>query len=103
MKPMGFDDANVTYVIEESPADTKLPVRVTTMEDAALGAVTVIISLWELDDAEREVIARGGNVELTVVGEGQPPVVLGVTDGPWTTHHDRAEPDHRPPTGGLAA
>lgn len=37
-----------------------------------------ITSTWELDDAEREQIAAGGTLDLTIWGTGHPPVALAI-------------------------
>jgi hypothetical protein len=42
--------------------------------------VPVICSVWELNDEEREAIARGENVRLIVWGRAHPPVSIDLTD-----------------------
>lgn len=39
----------------------------------------VIVSVWELTGAERDDITHGANIELTVWGDGTPPVALRCT------------------------
>ena len=36
------------------------------------------LSVWDLDDDERQAIAEGGTVELVVFGAGHPPVSLAI-------------------------
>lgn len=43
------------------------------------GVNTLIHSTWELTPHEREQIAAGANVELTIWGPGHPPVDMRVT------------------------
>lgn len=38
----------------------------------------LIVSVWELTDAERTAIAAGATIELMVWGRGMPPVSLGI-------------------------
>jgi hypothetical protein len=42
----------------------------------------LIRSTWVPTDEEREAIARGSNIELTVWGSGHPPVAMGVVSYP---------------------
>lgn len=40
----------------------------------------VFVSTWELDDQDRERIAHGGRIELSIYGQWHPPVGLEAID-----------------------
>lgn len=71
MKPIKFEEQNITYVAEGCG---DLP---------AHKAEHQIISCWELTEKEKEEVQKTGVVWLSVFGQQQPPVWLGV-ETPFT-------------------
>lgn len=92
MKPRRTPRSNKVFRLVGGTEDNDLWVETTTHE--GLPCITlhvhkgledehpVVTSTWELTPEERELIAAGQNIELTVWGEGTPPVALCVTDEP---------------------
>lgn len=78
MRPRRTPDSNVVFSLPGGTEDNDLWLCRTTTEDDD----PVLMSIWELDDDERQIIARGGCVRLIVWGAGTPPVAIGVYDGP---------------------
>lgn len=85
MKPIRTPDANVVLTLPGGTQDNDLPAqrallmdttRGDTREDAKRGWITI----WQPDDAEARQLEAGACVQLTVWGEGHPPVAVGVTD-----------------------
>jgi hypothetical protein len=72
LRPRRTKESNFTYVLAEGNEDNDLWV----CREAQDGEL-VVRSTWELSDEQREVIARGGTIDLLVWG-GQPPVALAV-------------------------
>lgn len=66
MKPIKFEEQNTNYIAEGC---RDLP---------AYKAEDQIISCWELTDKEKEEVQKTGVVWLSVLGQQQPPVWLGV-------------------------
>lgn len=85
MKAVKTPETNVTLTLPGGTEENDLPAvramlydqsRGQTQQDASLGWV----STWMPDEAEARKLEAGACVELTVWGEGHPPVALGVTD-----------------------
>lgn len=76
MKPVMFQGVTSVYVIPGAEEDSKLPVQETVVQDADLGMQKARISVWELTDEERQMIADGGYVALQIIGEDQPPIAM---------------------------
>lgn len=72
MRTRKFPGANTVFVLEGGNEDNDLWVEKTLNENDE----EILVSVWELDDDEREQIARGGTIELVVWGNGHPPVAL---------------------------
>lgn len=54
-----------------------------------------VLSVWELDPAERLAIAEGADIELTVLGEPIPPVALAVRTVPKEIEGPPGTPGNR--------
>lgn len=74
MKPITTKVTNDTFALAGAGPEADLPVERTT-EDRQ----PVINSVWEPSAEERARIAAGENVELSVWGQGHPPVAVSVT------------------------
>lgn len=72
MRPRRFKGANGVFSLPGGNEDNDLWVQRAKSADGA----PIIQSVWEPTDAERELIANGGNVVLCVWGQGTPPVAL---------------------------
>lgn len=70
MKPVRTEHSNVVY---RGPRPGISDLHCQRLE---LGRIR---SVWYLSDAERAVIAAGGNIELEILSEPIPPVALNVT------------------------
>lgn len=83
MQPIKTPQSNFVYK-GPTPHVVDLPCeksKETICVDAAIIEVSVVYSVWEFTDEERESIARGGNVKLGIMGaEPIPPVLLFVVD-----------------------
>lgn len=79
MKPRRTPSSNRVYRLAGGTEDNDLWVCETF--DSLQPAQTVVCSVWELTDDERQRVADGENIELAVWG-GQPPVALQVTAEP---------------------
>lgn len=77
MKPRRTPTSNKVFELAGGTEDNHLWVRVAEEDGRA-----VITSVWELSSVERDLVVNGGNIELTVWGEGTPPVALRVTGEP---------------------
>jgi hypothetical protein len=78
MKPVHFDgETDVFHVIQhgEIVPDTELPLAIVDSADHG----KTMTSVWMLDDAEREAVANGANIELRTYGPATPPVSLAVS------------------------
>ena len=74
MKPRRTPTADTVFRLHGGNEDNDLWVEMT----ADPVGHPVILSAWELTDAERSAVAAGGMVELMVWGTGTPPVSLTV-------------------------
>lgn len=70
MKPIKFEESNVTYVAEGC---NDLP---------AYKGETQIISCWQLTEQDLETIKETGVIWFSVAGQSQPPIWLG-TEKPF--------------------
>jgi hypothetical protein len=66
MRPIRFEGANVSF---SAPGCEALPARRDSIR---------IQTRWQLTDDERQAIAKGGCIMLSVFSVGQPPVALAV-------------------------
>lgn len=74
MKPRRTPTSNQVFRLVGGNEDNDLWVE--QAED--VGGSPIILSVWELSDAERAAIAAGATIELMVWGQGTPPVALGI-------------------------
>ena len=74
MKPRRTPSSDKVFRLVGGNEDNDLWVEMT---QDVLGA-PIILSVWELSDAERTAIATGATIELMVWGRGTPPVALGI-------------------------
>ena len=77
-QPRRTPSSNVTFFLADGNEDNDLWLE--RIEDS--NGNTVLHSVWQLSNEEREAIAAGANIELNVWGEGHPPVSVGVTSEP---------------------
>jgi hypothetical protein len=75
VKPRRTPTSNFVFRLEGGTEDNDLWVR-RDVEDG----IPTINSVWVPSDEERAAIAAGANLELTVWGQGTPPVALRTTD-----------------------
>lgn len=75
MKPRRFPTANKVFSLVGGNEDNDLWVEQDTFSDGT----PYIRSVWELTDDERQKVADGQNISLTVIGHGTPPVQMQVT------------------------
>jgi hypothetical protein len=73
MRPRKTPSSTFVYELSGGNEDNSLFV-----EQATMGDVPVLISVWEPTEDERAVLAGGGTVELMVWGRSHPPVAMGV-------------------------
>lgn len=78
MKPRRTHFSNKVFALPGGNEDNDLWVQVA--EDAQ--GDPVICSTWQPTDAERAIIAAGGQVELVVWGDGTPPVAIRAVNYP---------------------
>lgn len=76
MKPIYTHHTNATYTLPGGNESNNLPINKTVSADGK----KILISTWQLDDSERELISKKGVIELIIWGEGHPPVALAVVD-----------------------
>lgn len=74
MKPVKTPESNFTFILPGGTKENNLPVC--QLDD--LDGQPMIISTWELDEDERNLIAEGARIQLAVWGSGHPPVMLSV-------------------------
>lgn len=75
MTPVNFEQANC--ILKAPPGWD--PVEMGPCDDLhVLRQNGTVVSVWEPDADERAVLAAGGRVVLSVVGETQPPVAIWV-------------------------
>lgn len=75
MKPRRFPMANQVFSLAGGTEDNDLWVERAAFADGT----PYIRSVWELTDDERQRVAEGHNICLTVIGQGTPPVQMQVT------------------------
>jgi hypothetical protein len=85
VKPRRTPSSNTVFRLPGGTEDDDLWTCVT--HDALDPSQTVICSVWELSDEERQAIADGANVELAMYSGVQPPMVLQTTTEPLGRHH----------------
>lgn len=83
MKPRRTPDSTTVFRLSGGNEDNDLWVKQGTTDGEPW-----LESVWELNDPEREVIAKGGTIVLRVWGSGTPPVSLNV--GPSLEERRRA-------------
>ena len=79
MKPRRFHGANKVFSLPGGNEDNDLWVRQMTVLDETIGEQPCIVSVYVPTDAERQRIADGANVEVTIVGIEQPPIIVATT------------------------
>lgn len=83
MRARRFYSANAVFKLVGGNEDNDLWVE---RRDDGYGPQ--IRSVWELTDDERARIVAGANVELITIGDGTPPLMMGVTDEPLGKRHE---------------
>lgn len=73
MKPRRTHESNFTFTLEGGTEDNDLWVH----RDTENGLIT---STWVPTEEERQAIANGANIALTIWGAGMPPVALNLSD-----------------------
>lgn len=81
MKARRFHSANKVYRLGGGTEDNDLWVLEEEGSDEVIGECTLITSVWELDEEERNMVAAGANIALTLV-HAQVPVQVAVTSEP---------------------
>jgi hypothetical protein len=81
LRPRRFFSANKVWRLEGGNEDNDLWAMNHTVDDAVCGEAPAVTSVFVPSDSQREEIAGGANIALTVIG-GQPPVMLRLTDEP---------------------
>lgn len=81
VKPVDFPYANITFGPPEGmTSDECMPLRV--LKTRTADGKDILITCWQPTPEERERIAKGEPVWLTVYGRGHPPVWLEAGDLP---------------------
>ena len=77
MTPIKHPEENFEWGVSPDMGDDVVPLSVQTRV-GDLGGVPCNISqsLWQPTDAERKIIADGGNIILEVFGTGHPPIYV---------------------------
>lgn len=75
MRPRRTPTSNKVFRLEGGNEDNDLWCEHALTTDGR----PVILSTWELTDAERELVTKGANIELCVFSGVTPPVSLAVT------------------------
>lgn len=88
MKPAETVDSTTVFCLPGGSQENDLPVERATTPTGD----PVIRSTWVPTDEEREAIANGENIELTVFGRSTPPVAMRITDVELI-EQDRPEPE----------
>jgi hypothetical protein len=81
LRPRRFHSANQVWALAGGTEDNDLWAWNHTVDDSVMGHVAAVTSVFVPDDGQRELIAQGANIALTVIG-GQPPVMVRLTDEP---------------------
>jgi len=76
MKARRTHESNTVFGLQGGNEDNDLWVRV---QADRRGRVT-LSSVWEPTPEERQRIAAGENIELTIFGSAHPPVIVGLSD-----------------------
>lgn len=79
MRPRRTHESNYVFRLKGGNEDQDLWVQRQPIDDNVLGLMPGITSVWVPSNEERAAIAAGENIELTIVGNQQPPVVVGTT------------------------
>lgn len=85
MRARKTPSSNRVYRLAGGTEDNDLHVRTGAALDAVPSddpchGMPYVASVWQPDDAERAALATGSNLELTIIGNGVPPLMLLVTD-----------------------
>lgn len=80
MKPRRFWEANQVFRLSGGTEDNDLWVEQFVAEDEVIGQHPALRCVYEFTEQERQQIARGANVSLTILAVQQPPVMMAVTD-----------------------
>lgn len=81
LMPRRFHSANKVWALEGGNEDNDLWAMNHEVDDAVVGQVPAVTSVFVPTDEQRAAIAAGENIALTVLG-GQPPVMVRLTDEP---------------------
>lgn len=79
LRPRRFHSANKVWRLAGGTEDNDLWALNHEVDDEVLGQVPAVTSVFVPDDQQRQAIAEGANVALTVIG-AQPPVMVRLTD-----------------------
>jgi hypothetical protein len=79
--PRRVHSSNTVWRLAGGNEDNDLHALNHEVDDAVTGVVDAVTSVFVPTDEQREQIASGVNIALTVLG-GQPPVMLRLTDEP---------------------
>lgn len=86
MRPIRTTDCNATLTLPGGTQDNDLPAVRGLVYDASRGQTETdasrgFVTRWMPDEAEARQLEAGGMVQLTVWGNGHPPVAVSVTPG----------------------
>lgn len=81
LSPRRFHSANNVWRLPGGNEDNDLWAMQYEVDDTIMGLTTAVTSVFVPTDEQRQAIADGQNISLTVLG-GQPPVMLHLTDEP---------------------
>jgi hypothetical protein len=82
MRPRRTPDCNAVFHLPGGNEDSDLWALAMVLPDGS----PMIRSTWELTPSERQQIADGANIELSIFTAGQPPVNLAVTHAELGAH-----------------
>lgn len=81
LNPRRFHSANKVWRLEGGTEDNDLWALNHEVNDQVMGITPAVTSVFVPTDEQRQQIAEGANIALTVIGM-QPPVMLRLTDEP---------------------
>lgn len=81
LNPRRFHSANKVWRLEGGTEDNDLWALNHEVNDQVMGVMPAVTSVFVPTDEQRQQIADGANIALTVIG-GQPPVMMRLTDEP---------------------
>lgn len=81
LNPRRFQSANKVWELAGGNEDNWLWALNHEVNDQVMGVMPAVTSVFVPTDDQREQIAEGANIALTVIG-GQPPVMMRLTDEP---------------------